>query len=193
MTDLVPIEILFCKTELPLSTVIMWGLEQPASHVAIDIPSKGLVVQSDLLGLSKAFRAQFLRDHTIVATFKIHCLPTVQTAIEQKFLNFVDTDVGKSGYDFGAFAYFAYRAFLFKTLNRPLPSTNPWGDPQQFLCTEVPYLLNEAVVEVVGKPLFSYDVDLGAVSPWDLRALLIKAAGGNDNEITLPALVPAVG
>lgn len=177
--DLVPVEILFCKTDLPLSKLIMWGTDEPVSHVGIDLPSKGWVAHSDLLGLHKVFRAQFLREHTVVATFKLLCLPEQQAVIEQKFFAFLDADTG-AGYDYGAFAYFAYRAALKKTLGLPIPKVNPLGDSGQFLCTEVTYLLNEAIVEVTGSSLYPYDTDLGTTSPWALRNLLIKCAGGND-------------
>lgn len=190
MTDLVPVELLFCKTDMLLSKLIIWGLDQPASHVGIDLPSKGWVAHSDLLGVHKVFRAQFLREHTVIATFKLLCTPAQQAAIESKFLAFLDAATGES-YDYGAFTYFTYRAILKKITDKPIPAANPWQGEQEALCTEVAYLLNEAVVEVTGKTLYPYSTDLAATSPWDLRALLIKTAGGNENELDLRTLGPS--
>lgn len=181
MIEAQPIQLLFCHTEMALSKLIMWGLNEPASHLAIDLPSLDVVLHSDLLGLHQAWRGGFLRAHTIVQTFKVWLPPAVQTAVQNKLTSYMASLQGGS-YDYGAFAYFAYRAGLAKLTGAPIPKTCPWGDKDSYLCTEGAYLLNEALVECTGHPLFDYDTELDAMSPWQLLTLLQKTHGGK-NEV----------
>ena len=179
---ILPIQLLFCKSELTLSKLIMWGLNEPSSHLAIDLASNEDVVHSDLLGLHNANRAEFFAAHTVVDTFTIYLDLDAQAKVEQKLMTYVRNDHGD--YDYGAFMYFAYRACARRFSGTPMPATNPWGTDNSYLCTEAAYLLNQSIAEVAGKTILPYDVDLGAISPWALRAILMQHTGGK-NELDL--------
>lgn len=178
-----PIELLFCKTKLPLSRLIAWGTGDPCSHLAIDLGGSEQVLHSDLLGLHMAVRPAFLAAHTIVATFKLWLTPAALSVATFKLLNLAASEKG-AGYDFGAFSYLGVRLALYKYASIPLPTRNPFGDSHAYLCTEATYLLAQVVAEMTGRVLFPYDTDLGATTPWQLYKLLQTYAGGT-NEIDL--------
>jgi len=56
---------------------------------------------------------------------------------EEEVYQSVVQSFGFEGYDWGAFAYFIYRAGRKKIFNDPLPSSSPWQDPKKYLCTEI--------------------------------------------------------
>lgn len=178
-----PLELLFVSTDMALSKLIKWGFDEPASHLAIDIPGADQVVHSDLLGLHRAARKEFLDQHKVIGTFKIWLDIGVMQKAQAAFLGLADAEKG-SGYDFGAFSYLGWRAFCTKFFGSSLPPRNPWGDSHKYLCTEAAYLLNQVVAQSTGHILFAYDTDLGAMTPWQLRTKLIRTAGGK-NEVDL--------
>lgn len=175
MNDL-PIGMLFTKTDKLLSQFIMFGLQEPASHFAIDVPLCDRIIHSDLLGVHVAPRAEFMASHTIVDTVRLFATARTEAIIQSYLMRYADTT--HADYDFGSFFSLTLSGFNARVFGTPMPRHPRWGNDREFLCTEMAYFLNQAVVEATGKPLFSYQTDLGAMSPWMLRDLIMKETGG---------------
>lgn len=155
-------KLLWVKGNLPLSKLIMWGLEEPVSHFAIAFDNK-IVFHSDLTGLHIQWLPSFLKTHEVV--FEMEHSPGLEEeeAIYQGVLDAYD---GK-GYDYGAFAYFAWRAALKKIARQPMPEHNPWGNKDRYLCDEVVQLLPDSICPPAVKQM-----DLAMKSPYQVWLLL---------------------
>lgn len=149
-------KLLWVKGNLPLSHLIMWGLSEPVSHFAIALDDK-IVFHSDMLGLHIAWKKSFDKTHTTVFEHEID-LPLIEE--EAIYRTILDQYDGAS-YDFGAFAYFAWRAFLKKCFKKEMPQKNPWGSKNHFLCDEIIQLLP---IELIGQEL--KEADLAMKSPY---------------------------
>lgn len=172
------ISLLFCAGDSLLSRTIRWGLKEPASHVALDVPGSQAVIHSDLLGLHLDKRCDFMAAHEIVSRFRIRLTARSQIQVSAKLLRYVNST--HEDYDFGAFAGLTVAAIKSRLTGVPFPRTSPWGNDRELLCTEIAYLLNQALVEVTGRILLKYDTELDALSPWRLYQLLREQVGGQD-------------
>jgi len=122
-------KLLFTRSQLPLSKLIRWGLNEPVSHVAILLDEK-LVFQSNLLGVSIEGIYRLQKACEIVYVVDIPMKFCAEEDLYQLLLQQYD---GKP-YDFKAFAYFAWRTVLYKLFKKPYPNKNIWQDPNSFLC-----------------------------------------------------------
>lgn len=124
--------IVFTKSSSPLSILIRWALNEPVSHCAIVFDDK-IVFHANLLGLHIDWFNTFKKHSTVI--YKIDC-PMDLAQEELLYKKIIDKEDGKS-YDFRAFAYFGWRAFLKKCFGFPLPTENKWESKTQDLCIEV--------------------------------------------------------
>lgn len=112
------------------SRFMRWGLEEPVSHVAVEL-SNGFIIHAHLLGgLQIDWARDFRRDNEVVYELETSMLPERETV--QALL---DAHAG-SGYDYWAFTYFGWRVILRKFFNIPLPRQNRWARRHAFMCTE---------------------------------------------------------
>lgn len=157
-------KLLWVKGKAPLSKIIMWGLDEPVSHFAV-VFDNSIVFHADLMGVHIQWYKSFLKTHEVV--FQIDYNPGLEKE-EEIYQGVLDAYDGAS-YDYGAFAYFAWRAFLKKFLNKPMPEVNPWGHKDKYLCDEVVQLFPDEIC-----PPSLKEMDLGMKSPYQVWVLLNK-------------------
>jgi hypothetical protein len=157
-------KLLWVSGTLPLSKLIMWGLNEPVSHFAICFDDT-IVFHSDLTGMHISWFATFQKTHKVVYSVDVQ-LPLEQ---EEEIYKSLITKYDGSGYDYGAFCYFIYRAALLKFFKKPLPNTNPWGSKTRFLCDEEIQLLP---TEIVGEEIKK--MDLAMRSPFMVLKLILQ-------------------
>lgn len=155
-------KLIWVKGSAPLSKLIMWGLNEPVSHFALVFDEK-IVFHSNLMGVKVDWYNSFLKSHQVVFEMNYNPGLKAEEAIYQEVIN--DND-GK-GYDYGAFLYFTWRAFLKKFLLKPIPETNPWGSPDRYLCDEVIQMLPNSIC-----PSEIKRMDLSMKSPYQVWELL---------------------
>jgi hypothetical protein len=159
-------KLLWVAGSAPLSKLIMWGLTEPVSHFAISFDDK-IIFQSDLLGVHIEWMGTFLKTHTVVFEQDFNLGLEKEEAIFQALCNQYDG----SSYDYGAFAYFIWRAALLKMFKMPLPDRNPWGSKKSFLCDEVIQTLPDEVCPPELKKM-----DLSIKSPYEVWLLFNQYA-----------------
>lgn len=155
-------KLLWVKSKLPLSKLIMWGLNEPCSHFAIMFDDK-IVFHSNLTGLHIVWAKSFLKSYDVVFEMNFD-MPLERE--EEMYQGVIDAHDGAS-YDYGAFAYFFWRAVLKKFFGKPLPEHNPWGSKDKFLCDEVVQLLPDEICPPSVKAM-----DLSMKSPYQVWLLL---------------------
>lgn len=154
-------ELLFCASQMPLSKIIRWSLEEPVSHFAICFDDK-VVIHSDLLGVGLKWYDDFIKSHQIVYKLK----PKAKLDLvdeEDYYQEAISTTIGKP-YDFKEFFYFGYRALLKKFFNKPFPSKSSHEKSGEYLCTEL--------AKAFG--LVDKSVDVGIISPFGLYRLFLS-------------------
>lgn len=157
-------KLLWVKGNAPLSKLIMWGLNEPVSHFALLFDNK-IVFHSDLTGAHIQWYKSFQKTHETI--FELEYTPGLKKE-EEIYQEVIDANDGK-GYDYGAFIYFAWRAFLWKFFNQPIPEKNPWGDKDRFLCDEVIQTLPNEICSQEIKQM-----DLSMKSPYMVWLLINK-------------------
>lgn len=129
-------KILFTHSKLPLSKFIMWGLNEPVSHVAIEFEGVngmgGLVFHSNLLGAHVEFKESFYDNCVVVKSLKLNLLGYDEWVIYKTIV----TNYRHKEYDFKAFFYFCWRGFLHRFFKIPFPEKNKF-ESSGLLCTEV--------------------------------------------------------
>ena len=91
-----------------------------------------LVTHSNLLGVNLDWYPSFSSKCSILYHLEYEIELEKEEEVYQSMLN---AYCGKS-YDFEAFFYFAWRAFLLKFFNKPLPEKSLFNEEDKFLCTE---------------------------------------------------------
>ena len=162
-------KIAFCKSSLPLSVLIRWGLQEPVSH-AVFIFNDYFAVHSDLLGVHLTTIDKIKKADTIVYTLNYALTPEEEFATLKRLL----TSALGEPYDFGAFFYFIWRALLKRVFGKPLPTKNLFQIDDMLMCTEVAGDLpaNGVLATEIVNPLKT--VDLGMTSPYQLYLFLAK-------------------
>lgn len=115
-----------------LSRLIRWGYKEDCSHFAICFDDF-LVFHSNLVGVHMTTLDEFQQSATVVHEIDIPL--TLES--EEKIYKDIIPRFNKKKYDFGAFLYLAYRLVLLRLFGKPLPVSNPWGDKDKFICTEM--------------------------------------------------------
>lgn len=148
--------LIWTKSNLILSKLIRWGLNEDCSHFAIvfDSPAGGLMFESNLLGTHPKFYKTAKKHCEIVHEIVLN----VSVEVEDRVWDIVVDNYDDEPYNFGAFLYFAWRAFLYKAFKRPFPAVNKWSKPDTHLCDQ----LYDAVENIAAPNL---NIDLAITSP----------------------------
>lgn len=154
-------KLVFTKSNLPLSKIIRWGLEEPVSHFAVVFDDK-IVFHSNLAGVQIDWFNNFKTKCEIVYSLDYNLGLEKEEQIYQSIL---DKNVGKS-YDFPGFLYFIWRGFLNKVFSKPFPEKNKWAKDGEFICT--------GLAAELPKGLLPEIQDTEMVSPYQLYLRLIK-------------------
>lgn len=150
--------LIWTKSNLPLSKMIRWLLDEPVSHFGI-VFDNGIVFHSNLLGVHLDWYKHF--ETTCDIVYNIEMSLSLQEE-ELIYLNILNKYTGKP-YDFKALFYFAYRALLLKLFNKGLPTKNEWEDSGALLCTELAGVLPSSIL-----PNSVSQEDLAIISPFKL-------------------------
>lgn len=152
--------IIFTRNSTLLSKIIRAGLKEPVSHVAIVFDDK-IVFHSNLKGTHIEWFNEFKKKSDVVYTLSYDLSLEEEEAIYQSV---IDKNISKP-YDFSAFLFFAYRAFMHKVFGTDYPITNPANKSWAWICVE-------AVGSLPEKFQPKTPIDLSMTSPYSLYILL---------------------
>lgn len=151
------------------SKLIRWATNGDVSHVALGLG--GSVYHSTEHGFKQ------LHFYDFEAEFKIVRSLAFNIPDDRALLALSSLIPNNSAYDFSAFAYFAWRAYLLKYRNVPMPKKNLWNS-SGYLCTETAGAADKISRLLGCGPLLDDSIDLAITSPIELYYLLeAKAAG----------------
>lgn len=146
------------------SKAIRWALSEPCSHFAICFDESesgmGIVFHSTFSGVKFDWFNHFYRHNKIVYALKPK-LNSLQLE-ERVYQSIVRRHYGRD-YDKRAFCAFAYFALRRKFTGSPIPRSESFGSPNNYLCTELGVSLKELCPEFVPK-----DLPLELISPYSL-------------------------
>jgi len=126
-------KVLFTKSNLPLSKWIRGITHEPVSHVALEFPEFGIVIQSNLLGVGIVWADYFRKHETVVYELQKN---TDDPKDKECITEFLDKNYG-SWYDFGALIFAGLCIGLKRLLPfLPMPKKNLWHASGTFTCTE---------------------------------------------------------
>ncbi len=152
-------KLIWTKSKLPLSVLIRWFLNSDCSHFALVFKSQdgGLMFESNLVGTHPKFLKTALKHMEVVHVINLN----ITTEQENKVWDMIVDQFDGHAYNYKAFFYFCFRAFLYKFFRRPLPIKNPWSGSESYLCEQIAYSLETLTTEKI-------DLDLSMISPEDL-------------------------
>lgn len=153
-------KLVWTKSNLILSTLIRWGLDVDCSHflIVFESPSGGLCFESNLLGTHPRFWKNDQKNLTVVHQIDV----AIPIEVEDRVWDVVVDKYDGKSYDYGAFAYFCWRAILKKVFKIPMPAKNKWAKTGAYLCDEVYMSLVDAGV------LPDLGIDIAISSPHDV-------------------------
>lgn len=153
-------KLVWTKSNLILSVLIRWGLNTDCSHFAIvfESPDGGLMFESNLLGTHPKFFKTAQKHMTVVHEIDM----PVSVEVEDHVWDIVVDDYDDRDYNFKAFFYFCWRAFLNKVFKIPFPAQTKWSNPNNELCIQIFKALIDAGV------LPDLGLDLAIASPHEL-------------------------
>lgn len=143
-----------------LSRAILWGLNEPVSHFGVVFDNK-VVFHSNLLGTHLNWVDTFIKHSTIIYWIEYNLTLEQEEAVYQKMIKYDERP-----YDFPSFFYFAYCILMKKFFKRPIPITNAYNQPTEFLCYEIAEGLNGIA--------FNQQVEGLLISPYQLYCWLLK-------------------
>lgn len=163
--------LIFTRRKNIESKLIQWGTESDSSHFAIVLYEETvpIVLQSNFLGVDFQSWKMFSKHAEVVHQI---IYPMSQSEEDQIFDEVVKNIIGEE-YDWGAFAYFGWRCFLFKVFKIKFPEVNAWARTDRSLCVELAYAMPDRVV-----PFMVKQMDLGMVYPSKLFSLIGFWKGG---------------
>lgn len=124
---------IFTANKGPISRLIRWGLEEPCSHFAIAFENNILCHQT-FSGFAIDWYPHWYKSQRI---WKRLIPMKSNIMIERKIMGMVADKWAGSGYDISGFAYFSWRALLFKAIEKDFPETNKWGTGPDTICTGI--------------------------------------------------------
>lgn len=153
-------KLVWTKSNRILSKLIRWGLGVDCSHflIVFESPAGGLCFESNLLGTHPKFWKTDKKTLTIVHQIDL----PLSVEVEDHVWDVVVDKYDGKGYDYYAFAYFAWRVLLKKCFNIAMPPKNKWAQNGSFLCDEVYVALIDAGV------LPDLGIDIAISSPHDV-------------------------
>lgn len=120
--------ILWTRSNLPLSKLICKVTNEPVSHVALSY--HGIIIHADFLGVRFSEESSFRSSHEVVFEMKIEGENN-----ETKILELLKKYHGRR-YDFGALLFLGFSLLLRHYCKIPLPKSNLWQSSGMFICTE---------------------------------------------------------
>lgn len=160
------------------SKIVRWGLDTDCSHFAICFDegqveepfaeiAKGIAFHSYGSGTQLEWLKTFLcKNYVVHAIEPVKALTLEEEESVYKAILESESD---RRYDYPAFFWFGWRAFLYKVLGWDIAGINRWQRPEARLCTGIA----PAVLKALGTGLFVGNVEL--VKPHDLFELLLKS------------------
>jgi len=130
---MIPVRIMFTKGKNPFSKLIMWGLDEPISHVAICF-FDAFVVHSNIKGLNITSLDAFREHSNIVFEHEIARYSRSQTVMKMRELG---KDIDRAGYDWKYFCFLFWEALKSKIMRRELKINGVHHDKNKYLCLEV--------------------------------------------------------
>ena len=158
-------KIIETKSHSILSILIRWAFNSKGSHILFSFDNDRWVVHSNLLGVNIRLFKNFMVGCTVVELIEYQLDLELEEAIFQALLEQTSED----SYDYPGFAYFIWRALLFKAFNIPLPKRNAWGKANMEICTEMIGRLPRWITNIPD------DIDLGITTPDKAMAILREA------------------
>lgn len=147
-------KVVFTKSNLPVSKLICWGLDEPVSHLAFVFDNK-FVIQSSFFGVELQWLNTFIKHNDIIQMIEI---PLTLEKEEVVYRSIID-NFDDSAYDYQFFFYLFWNGLLRKLFGKPLPNYNPYSNNGQFICFELLDVLPNWLLPV--KPT----KDEGVISP----------------------------
>jgi hypothetical protein len=145
------------------SKLIQWATDGDVSHCAIGF--YGAVYHSTEHGFLQQRADEFASKYKIVRTLDFDVDDNMAMQIFTAAIKF------DAGYDYSAFAFFAWCAFREKFFGKTLPKRNRWNS-NGYLCTEAVGYADQISEAITGESLLAPSVDLAITSPIELFNLL---------------------
>lgn len=158
-------KILESKSTSILSVMIRWAFNSKGSHILFAFDNDKWIVQSNLLGVNIRLYENYMAKRSIVDVIVYDMSLDQEEAVFQALLK----ETSEDEYDYPGFAYFCWRALLYKFFKIGLPKKNSWGDAKMQLCTEMISRLPEWLTNI------PQGVDLGITTP-DMAMELLREA-----------------
>lgn len=159
-------KIIEVKSHSILSVLIRWAFNSKGSHILFSFDNDKWVVHSNLIGVNIRLYENYMKKVTIVDSIDYQNLGLEgEEAIFQGLLK----ETSEQPYDYPGFAYFTWRAMLYKLFKIPLPKKNKWGKAEMHICTE---MIGRLPVWLTMVPK---DIDLGITTP-DMAMQILKEA-----------------
>jgi hypothetical protein len=136
------------------SRAIRWASYSDFSHFAVsfdeDEDGAGIVFHSGPRGTELVYMREFLKTHRIVHALELwDDLPLERE--EKIYKAILATEAGRE-YDYGALAWWAWRALLRRTIGKPIPPINEWQSSARRLCTGIaPAVMSALGIELKKK------------------------------------------
>lgn len=163
--------LVFVKANKIGSKIIRWGTGEPASHVAVIFEHNAHFYHSYLTGIHLETDQEIIDGYDIVSEINIHLNLEQERRVHDIFKASISPS---SFYDYLALGYFTYRAVLHKFLGKDYPRMNAWQEGEGFLCTEVAYLVANALTTELATMVLPENFDYSMVTPWQLYELLVE-------------------
>lgn len=160
-------KVLFTTTNWPMSWLIRWGLGEPVSHVMFVFGNH--VIESKFTGIKQNLFSELKANVIYELDFGFLDLKSE----DEIWCSLMELTKRKARYDWGAFLYFGWRAFLKKFFGKEFPKKNPLGSKHKFLCTEL--------VEFLPSWIWASEKEAEIITPFEvfmrLRERLVALKG----------------
>jgi hypothetical protein len=162
------LNILFVNSEKIGSKIIQYGTDEKMSHVAVLFDDFPFVYHSYGSKIHETSIHDFYDKYNLIDFVKI----ANNASDEKKVRILFSKSVWYEAYDKKAFLYFAWDLFKVKFFGSKQSNHNPMNSSDDFICTEILYLLDDFYQEVTGKYILPEDIDLSITTPGQLCSLL---------------------
>lgn len=151
------------KNNLPFSWIIRKGLDQESSHI-IFVFDDSITTHSNPVGIHLVWFNSFKKHNHL--NWGLSIITTKEQ--DKEILAEIMDKHDQEPYDWPAFIYFAWRAFLKIVFKRPIPRLNKWASSHASLCVALPSKTPESFLGGLK------EAHLEMVSPDELKAVIIK-------------------
>jgi len=154
-------KILAVKADKIGSRIIRWGLDEPASHLAIAFKDCATVHSYLDKGVVEVSTKK------VAAFYKCVAYVDMPVSDEMVFKDSLLSKVSGVKYDVPSFLYFGFCAARKKLLGVPFPKTNAFDSRGKFICTELLYAISETYAEMGGELILFDDKSLAITTPME--------------------------